>query len=208
LETTTSSRAVRPAAVRLGAGALTWQRTDTIGTELVFQLGSVPGAASGTSVVAGSRPFTTRWRSELRADWTVSALTAECEGDGWWRSIELTRDSGDAWSCRTEQRGDLDAPPPGVADASLIGRVVRLADSPIFLTWAVRALDVRLEGPAVAAPTARILPRSLAVVLGESRYQRVGGLRLRVTGEEPAVSYDVDEAGVVLYQPGRLRITR
>jgi hypothetical protein len=193
------------------AGPLLWQRTDTIGTELVVPAGET--ASNGTAVVSGSRPWATRWRAERDADWTVRELTVTCEGSGWRRELILSRDAhsagdGHGWTCRTETVGDLDGPEPGFDGAAPDEMVVRLADSPVFLTWALRALRLRSAGEAVTATTARILTPSLAVVVGESRYQRIGDHRLRVSGGEPAASYDLDGSGVVTYQPGRLRIVR
>jgi hypothetical protein len=157
--------------------------------------------------VGGSRPFSTRWQAELSADWTVRELVVECAGHSWRRALTLSRDEAGVWMCRTENSGDLDGPAAGLDDPSALGPVVRLADSPIFLTWAMRALAPVEGGAAVNALTARILTPTLQVVVGESRYQRLGGQRLRVTGE-PAATYDLDAAGVVTYQPGRLRIAR
>nr|WP_296064055.1 putative glycolipid-binding domain-containing protein [uncultured Actinoplanes sp.] len=206
LETTTSqATGVRPGVARPGTSPLVWQRTDTIGTELVFPDG--PRAMSGTAVVGGPKPYTTRWHAALGTDDAVRKLAVVCEGHGWRRELELTR-GDDGWECRTESAGELDGPEPGIADPGGLPDVVRLPSSPVFLTWAMRALGVTAGGEAVTAPTARVLTPSLAVVVGESRYQRLGDHRLRVSGDEPAASYDLDAAGVVTYQPGRLRIVR
>jgi hypothetical protein len=197
---TTTSQATGVRA--LATGPQVWQRTDTIGTELVIPEGETH--ASGTAVVGGPKPYATKWQVWLGDDFSVRELTVTTEGQGWRRELHLSRAG-----CRTQVVGELDAPQPGLEDPSrLAGVVVRLAASPVFLGWAIRALKVVPGGPAVTAPTARVLTPSLAVEVGESRYQRVGDHRLRVTGDEPAASYDLDAAGVVTYQPGRLRIVR
>src|SRR4051794_13084227 len=53
---------------------LVWQRTDTVGTEVVFPCGSDPRTATGCAVVAGVLPYTTRWHCELDTDSRVRAL--------------------------------------------------------------------------------------------------------------------------------------
>jgi hypothetical protein len=186
----------------LVAGPLVWQRTDTVGTELVIPDGDQQ--ASGTAVVFGPKPYATTWRVRLDDNYAVRDLAVTVEGHGWRRELQLTRQSD--WTCRTQASGDLDAPEPGLEDLSRLGEVVRLAASPVFLSWAMRALHLE-PNTAVTAATARVLTPSLAVVVGESRYQRLEN-RLRVSGDEPAASYDLDAAGMVTYQPGRLRIVR
>ncbi|GAA3349460.1 hypothetical protein GCM10020358_71690 [Amorphoplanes nipponensis] len=201
-------------------GPLIWQRTDRIGTELVFPPGEDPCAARGSAVVAGPVPHTSRWHADLDPDATVRALDVTCEGVGWSRTLRLTGDPRLGWTCRTEETGDLDgaltgaghavAPLPGIDDTGrlLPGAILRLQDSPIFLTWALRRLRLAAGGQPVAAPTIRILTPSLVVLTGMSTYQLVGPHRLRISGDEPASGYELDDAGIVTYQPARLRLAR
>jgi hypothetical protein len=39
-------------------------------------------------------------------------------------------------------------------------------------------------------------------------FHRVSAGRLRVTGDGPAATYDLDADGIVTYQPGRWRISQ
>jgi hypothetical protein len=202
------------------AGALVWQRTDTVGTELVFQTGSAPRAATGAAVVAGPLPHTTRWAADLDTDLLVRALTVTCEGGAWSRTLRLARGPDGAWTCRTEEAGDLGqsvtgggrpaTPPPGIAEPGRLPAeaIVRLSDSPIFLTWALRRLELTPGDQPVCAPTIRILAPSLHVLPVTSTYQLVSDHRLRISGDEPAAGYEVDHTGIVTYQPARLRLVR
>ncbi|MEU8606582.1 putative glycolipid-binding domain-containing protein [Actinoplanes sp. NPDC048791] len=197
---------------------LIWQRTDTVGTELVFPVGNDPRAASGSAVIAGPVPHTKRWHAELDADAVVRDLTVTCEGGDWNRTLRLARDPEHGWTCRTEETGDLDgaltdgghrgAPLPGIDDSTRLhpDAIIRLSDSPIFLTWALRRLRLAAGDRAVAAPTIRILTPSLVVLPGVSTYQLVSEHRLRVSGDEPASGYELDDDRVVTYQPARLRL--
>jgi hypothetical protein len=202
------------------AGPLVWQRTDTVGTELVFQAGSDPRTATGSAVVAGPLPHTTRWHADLDTDSRVQALAVTCQGGDWSRTLRLARDPGGAWTCRTEETGDLArtlaagghpaAPRPGFEDPARLNpqAIVRLSDSPIFLTWALRRLRLTPGDQPVSAPTMRILTPSLVVLPGVSTYQLVSDYRLRVSGDEPAAGYELDHAGIVTYRPARFRLAR
>jgi hypothetical protein len=200
-----------------GSGPAAWQRTDTVGTELVFlHDGAVP-AADGSAVVAGPIPYAGQWHADLDADRSVRSLTVTCRGGDWSRTLWLTREDG-AWTCHAEESGELAPlvtaagrpapPPPGVDDPARLhaDAVLRLADSPIFVTWALHRLRLTPDDGPVRVPTVRVLCPSLAVVPGTWTYQLVGERRLRVTGDGPAVTYHLDPGGHVTYRPGRLRL--
>ncbi|GAA2615613.1 putative glycolipid-binding domain-containing protein [Paractinoplanes durhamensis] len=190
-------------------GPLVWQRTGTIGTELVLRDDVAPGVVTGSSVVGGQQPYTARWHADLDGSWRVRALTVTCEGSGWRRNLALTRTLDGPWTCGAEESGSVDAPPPGIDDPTRIDDTALLLvnDSPIFLTWAMRSLGLEPASAAAATPTVRIRMPWLTVIPGTSTFQRVSENRLRVTGDGPACAYDLDAEGIVTYQAGRLRIT-
>jgi hypothetical protein len=189
-------------------GPLVWQRTGTVGTELVLRDGTAPGVVTGSVVVGGRQPYTSRWHADLDGAWRVRALTVTTEGSGWRRNLALSRTGEGSWTCGAEESGSIDAPPAGVDHPSRLdgGAVVLLADSPIFLTWAMRALRLSAESGPATAPVIRVRMPWLAVSPGESSFRRVTESKLRVAGDGPAVAYDLDAEGIVTYQPGRLRI--
>jgi uncharacterized protein len=200
-------------------GPLVWQRTDTVGTELVFQTSTAQPTATGSAVVAGPLPHTTHWHADLDGDWAVRALTVTTRGSDWTRTVRLARDD-DGWTCRTEETGDLGrslsgsghpAPPlPGIDDPDRLNAatLIRIDDSPVFLTWAMRRLRLIPGDKPVAVATVRVLTPSLVVQPGTSTYQLIRENRVRVGGDEPAAFYDLDHAGIVTYQAGRLRLAR
>jgi hypothetical protein len=190
-------------------GPLVWQRTDTVGTELVLHHGGAGWlTATGSAVVAGALPHTIGWQAELESSWAVRGLTVTSRGAGWSRTLRLTRDGAGDWQCRTEETGDLGEPPPGIEDPARLDRaaIVRLPDSPVFLTWALRRLRLTPATGPVCAPGVRIRTPALSVLPGVSTYHLIGDRRLRVSGDEPPTRYDLDEAGIVTYQPGRFRL--
>jgi hypothetical protein len=199
---------------------LLWQRTDTVGTELVFVSEPQARTATGTAVVAGPLPHTTSFAAELDGDWAVRSLTVTCSGGDWSRTLRLARERDRDWVCRTEEAGSLGTssaarglplpPSAGIHDAARLrgATLVRLQDSPIFLTWAMRHLRLVPGAKPSSAPTVRVLTPSLAVLPATSTYHLVSAQRLRTTGDGPAVNYDLDHNGVVTYRPARLRLAR
>ena len=189
-------------------GPLVWQRTGTVGTELVLRDGVAPGVVTGSIIVGGRQPYTSRWHADLDGAWRVRALTVTTEGSGWRRNLALSRTASGAWACGAEESGTVDGPPAGVDDPARLdgGAVLLLADSPIFLTWAMRALRLGAGSGPATAPVLRVRMPWLTVVPAASSFHRVSEHRLRVTGDGPAVAYDLDAEGIVTYQAGRLRI--
>jgi uncharacterized protein len=203
----TISTAQRTAGTRRETGALVWQRTGTIGTELVLGEVATPSLVSGNAVIGGPRPYATQWHADLDQQWRLRALTVTCAGDGWRRNLALSRtDAG--WTVGTEESGEAAGPPAGLDDPARLADVdvLLLADSPIFMTWALRHLGCTPESGPVTVRTARVRLPWLTVVPAPSTFQRVGEHRLRVAGDGPVATYDLDVDGIVTYQPGRLRI--
>jgi hypothetical protein len=189
-----------------------WQRTDTVGTELVFTGTGTPPSADGTLVVTGPAPWAGTWQAELDGDDGVNALTAACHGDGWRRSLRLSRTAG-GWSCNAEESGDLPArlhPTGGSADPSgaPASALVRLVDSPIFVTWALRRLRLTVADGPVTVPQIAVHAPSLTVVPGSATYQLLGVDRLRITTDGRATTFDLTEGWSVASRPGRLRLVR
>jgi hypothetical protein len=190
-------------------GPLVWQRTGTIGTERVLRDGVAAGVVTGSAVVGGRQPYTARWHADLDGAWRVRALTITTEGSGWRRNLALSHAGDGRWTCGAEESGTVDGPPAGTDDPARLdaGAVLLLADSPIFLTWAMRTLRLGPAGPAVT-PAIRVLMPWLTVLPGEAALHRVSEHRVRVTGDGPACYYDLDSEGIVTYQAGRLRISQ
>jgi len=82
------------------AGPLVWQRTDTVGTELVFPADGGSRSAEGTAVVAGPLPYATRFHAALDTDSAVRALRVTTSGDGWTRTLRLGRAADGGWTKR------------------------------------------------------------------------------------------------------------
>jgi hypothetical protein len=192
----TSERRPRASESSETARPLVWQRTDTVGTELVFPAADGRTAA-GSAVVGGTGPHSIHWQAALDDEGGVRDLTLTCESAQSRRTLTMSR----------EQDGTLAFRAGDEAEATRLEgiAVVRITDSPIFVTWAIRRLRLSVEKGAVRAMTARVLLPSLTVATGTSVYQLVSDRRLRVGGDEAATVFDLDEAGIVTYRPGRLR---
>ena len=206
--TTGMATTQRRVAAARSHGPLVWQRTGTVGTELVLRDGTAPGVVTGAVVVGGPRPYTARWHADLDGAWRVRALTITTEGSGWRRNLALSRTDVGAWTCGAEESGPDEASPAGIDDPARLdaGAVLLLADSPIFLTWAMRTLRLGAGSGPAEAPVIGVRMPWLTVVASESSFHRVSDTKLRVAGDGPAAAYDLDAEGIVTYQPGRLRI--
>jgi hypothetical protein len=172
------------------AGPLAWQRTGVVGTELVFPHSA---GAQGSAVVTGGVPYAMDWRAVVIDD-DVREISVTCRGADRTRTAALRR-TGGGWEGEAADGIDPDA-------------VLRLTDSPIFVTWALRRLGLTVGSGPIRVPSARILTPSLDVIAGTATYHLVSPYRLRITGDGPAVTYELDPAGLVAYQPGHLRLVR
>jgi hypothetical protein len=189
-------------------GPLVWQRTDTVGTELVMHHGGAGRlTAAGSAVVAGALPHIIGWEADLEPSWAVRALTVTCRGAGWSRTLWLRRDAAGSWTCRTEATGDLNEMPPGIDDPDRLDSTapVRLSDWPIFLLGAAPAAfdagqrtGVRTDGADLHA-VADAATRNGHVP--PARRPSDAGQRQRTVH-----SYDLDNAGIVTYRSGRFRL--
>jgi hypothetical protein len=166
-------------------GPVAWQRTGTVGTELVIPGG--PEQASGTAVIVGGEPFTLDWQAGLDEHGGVVTLAASCRGPGFTRTLEMSR-TGGSWVTHA----DLDP------DA-----LVRIDGSPIFLFWAMRKLE--LGGDPVRRATIRVAVPTLEITTIHLTYQLISANRLRVTGDGPAVTYELDESGMADSRAGHFR---
>lgn len=172
----------------------TWQRTDTVGTELVV---SRPGAADATAVVAGPVPYASRWHADLAESGVVRSLHVTCEGAGWRRELWLDHTPA-GWTCVTDATGDLAGVACGTAESLPEDAYVRLADSPAFLSWI----------PAGPVTVVTVRAPWLSVVTSSVDLRRLSDTRLRVSEGRHCVTLDLDSEGTVVYQPGRVRLVR
>lgn len=181
-------------------GPVAWQRTSAVGTELVF-----PGTAGagGTAVVTGADPYTLDWRAGLDDDSAVTEFAASCKGAGGTRTLEMRR-TGDGWVTTAEGLGEAGQAPAELDPSALI----LLAGSPIFLFWAVRHLGLTVGSGPVDVTVIRVAVPSLTISTGPITCHLVSANRLRVTGDGPAGTYELDDSGMVTYQPGQLRQVR
>jgi hypothetical protein len=188
-----------------------WQRTDTVGTELVFTGAGEHPEADGTLVVTGPAPWAGTWQASLDGDDGVLALTASCHGDGWRRGLRLAR-TAEGWSCTADESGDLPSrlgeTGAGVPSGLQPGAIVRLTDSPIFVTWALRRLRLTVADGPVTVPQITVRTPSLTVLPGSATYQLLSIDRLRITADGRAITYDLTEGWAVASRPGRLRLVR
>lgn len=71
----------------------------------------------GGSVASSS---STAWQLVVGPGWVTEELTVSSLGEGWSRSLTLTRAARGSWTVRTDARGAADMPAPGIEDTRIL----------------------------------------------------------------------------------------
>ena len=198
--------------------SLLWMKDDPLGMEhATVDIGD--GGLAATSTAFGTYPVAYRLDLELRvdADWVTRRLGLTASGDGWSRSLALTRDA--TWSAVATSTGDV--PPAVVAspaddpvDASRIPPDVVDVDvqySPLTNVMPIRRLGLDRPGTTGSFVMAWVSVPSLAVSLDPQNYTLLdadgGELCVRFESGDGSFTADIrcDSDGMVVDYPGIAR---
>ena len=93
---------------------LLWERTDAWGAE-VASVELTPHGVRATGTQLGIDPVAYRLDYELDAGdgWVTRRLGVRTSGEGWTRSLELTRGDDGRWRRETGETGEVELPSPG-----------------------------------------------------------------------------------------------
>jgi uncharacterized protein len=93
---------------------LLWERTDGWGAE-VASVELAPDGVRALGTQLGIEPVAYRLDYELdaAAGFIARRLDVRVSGEGWTRSLELTRDGGGTWRCESGEDGEVELPSPG-----------------------------------------------------------------------------------------------
>lgn len=162
--------------------------------------------AAGRSVTA---EYELGWGLATTAGWVTSALRVEVRGDGWHRSLLLSREDDGEWTATGTADGREDLPPPGTG-ADLAGAL----DCDLGLCPATNTMPVLrlgLTGDRPAPPTDLVMALvevpSLRVVRSEQTYGRIrrepgGGALVSFAAGSFRTTLPVDADGLVVRYPG------
>lgn len=192
-----------------------WQGTDAWRTEAATIDLSAPGMhAAGTQVAADPLPYRLDYRLAAHG-FVTQSMAVDVVGEGWWRTLVLTRDGEGDWAIETHGDGDPALPPAGGDPAALAGAI----DCDLGLSPLTNLMPIRREGLGEGAGggvhlMAFVSVPDLAVVPDRQRYEhvrRVGdGAVVRFTSlEGPFEGFSadlvLDADGLVLDYPGLAR---
>ncbi len=137
------------------------------------------------------------------------SLDLEAVGDGWTRSLRLTRDDHGVWRTEYAADGDVDMPPPR-ADTGAFGEALDcdLAFSPLTNTMPIRRHRLHEQPGGETLLMAWVSVPDLSVTASRQHYTHVArrsfGAAVRYESEsrEFVAELQVDDAGIVMRYPG------
>jgi uncharacterized protein len=165
--------------------------------------------ATGVAIAKGPMLYRLDYRLETAAGFVTSRLEVQSSGEGWERSLELTRDRG-GWRVSRFSAGEVDLPEPRGDPASFSDALdCDLGLSPLTNLLPLRRLDLLSSGgAAVEITTAWVSVPDLTVQADGQRYSLVSSdpdqhvVRYEATDGAFAADITVDRDGLVLDYPG------
>lgn len=153
--------------------------------------------------------YASSWQLDVESGWATRSLCVSIQGHNWGRSLVLTRDDRGEWNADTTGWGDVDLPPPGLADPESLQDAIDcdLGLGPLTNTMPIRRLglleqhvpDTALVMAWVDVPSLRVVRSDqvygsgTAVIPGAVRYASLNG--------DFTAELTVDNNGVVVDYP-------
>ena len=130
--------------------------------------------ASGLAIGAEPLPYHLNYSLTCDDGYVTRQLRVRATGDGWNRSIDLSRDADGSWRLTAEAAGIVDLPPPGGDPASFAGALdCDLGLSPLTNTMPVLRHGLLGGGDPVGFLMAWVSVPDLSVIASEQRYTYV-----------------------------------
>lgn len=161
--------------------------------------------AHGTSITDA---YALSWSLDATDHWRTRTLGVTVYGDGWWRSIALTRSSAATWSAEANMHGDVDLPDAGLADLRTIESALDcdLGLCPVTNTMPIRRLRLR-DGNVndTQLVVAWVEVPSLRVLRSDQVYRAAGAGRAGFRSGDFSAEITYDDDGFVLDYPSLAR---
>lgn len=164
-----------------------WRGVDDVSRveRAVVHFGDRSLRAHGGSVTS---TYSTAWQLVVGPGWVTEELAVSSFGDGWSRSLTLTRDTQGTWAVSSDARGSTNMPAPGIEDTQVLDGAIDcdLGLCPLTNIMPIRRLallDRHVEP--VALVMAWVEVPSLRVVRSRQLY----GSGTKRAGTEPTVRY-------------------
>ncbi|WP_344647977.1 putative glycolipid-binding domain-containing protein [Cryptosporangium japonicum] len=187
-------------------GTFAWNRVG-FGAELAVVHAGRGLRAEGWTLGAAPEPYTCHYTVATDEDWATLSLELQTEGEGWARSLRMTRKSTrDEWKIRASETGTLNGSPAGSEYPERIVDAldVDIAFSPLTNTLPIRRLDLLNQpvGTEFQLNVAFVELPSLAVIANDQRYVVAGDREIGYRSGDYRVQITVDPDGFVVDYPG------
>ncbi|WP_028049331.1 putative glycolipid-binding domain-containing protein [Cellulomonas sp. URHD0024] len=177
-------------------------QTDTADVELLDD-----GVRATGSQVTGS--YVAHWRLDASVGWVTRSLVVAVDGDGWQRSLDLSRDEAGLWTCTVAGGGsppqDIAAAGPDLGTDLATALDCDIDRCPMTNLMPIRRLGLqRSRVPGHSLVMAWVELPSLRVIASDQRYASASSDRVRYSNGTRGVDVEleVDADGMVTSYPG------
>jgi uncharacterized protein len=192
---------------------LIWAGTDEWRAE-VAQVDSEAGRFDATGVQLGILPVPYRldYVLDTSAGWVTRTMRIGVRGDGWRRSLLLTREPSGQWTSEASAEGDVDLPMPGGDSGKLDDALdVDLGLSPLTNSMPILRSHLHEGAGAAACVMAWVSVPDLTVHRSLQRYEHLRttatGAVVRFVSGDFTADLLVDDQGFVVDYPQLARRT-
>jgi uncharacterized protein len=186
-----------------------WFKDDPLGMEFAeIDLSDDRLGAGGTAIGTLPVPYRLDYVLETGSGFVTSRLVVTSRGDGWRRTLELTRTEDGIWDIEADQEGDAGLPPPGGDAARLVdARDCDLGLSPLTNLMPILRHGLSDGGGPVELTAAWVAVPALAVAPDGQRYTHLSERLIRYEALDGSFAADitVDADGIVVAYPGIAR---
>lgn len=189
----------------------TWEHWDDPHTQNVAEVTFTDGGLTATGKQHGHGYLAT-WSLDAAEGWITRRVTVDVVGEGWTRTLELTRNNAGNWSSETALTGEQpeDLSSPGIADGEVLDAALDcdLGLCPLTNTMPIRRLNLLEDAvPDTQLIMAWIEMPSLKVIASDQYYGSIDAatVHYRSGTRGVDVKLEVDQDGVVIVYPDLAR---
>lgn len=188
-----------------------WEHWDDPNIKNVAEVAFTDDGLTATGTQHGNGYHAT-WTLDAAEKWITRLVTVEVQGDGWARTLKLTRNDDGKWSSDTTLTGEqpADLPSPGIADGVELNDALDcdLGLCPMTNTMPIRRLNLLTESvPDTQLIVAWIDMPSLQIIASDQYYGSIDQdtVHYRSGTRGVDVELEVDHDGVVIAYPDMAR---
>lgn len=188
-----------------------WEHWDDPNIKNVAEVAFTDDGLTATGTQHGNGYHAT-WTLDAAEEWITRRVTVEVQGDGWARTLKLTRNDDGKWSSDTKLTGEqpADLPSPGIADGVELNDALDcdLGLCPMTNTMPIRRLNLLTESvPDTQLIMAWIDMPSIQILASDQYYGSIDQdtVHYRSGTRGVDVELEVDHDGVVIAYPDMAR---